>query len=193
MIKINQPIIVEGKYDKITLENIVDATIITTDGYRIFKDRQKCDLIRTMAEKTGIIVVTDSDSAGAVIRSHIKQICPKGSICNVYIPQLTGKEKRKSKPSKQGFLGVEGLDCKTITDAFARSGITDIQFDEKTVAKVTKTDLYNLKLSGCKNSSDLRADVCEHLKLPKNLSSNAFLDCVNALFEREHFLRTVKL
>ena len=124
MIKLNQAVIVEGKYDKITLENVIDTTIIVTDGFRIFKNKEKRELIRLLAERRGIIVITDSDSAGAVIRSYLKQICPEGTITNVYIPQLSGKEKRKTKPSKEGFLGVEGMTQQALVDALARSGIT---------------------------------------------------------------------
>ena len=121
LIKLSQVVIVEGKYDKITLENVIDATILTTNGFRIFKDKEKRDLIRLLAERKGIIVITDSDSAGALLRSHLKQICPENTITNVYIPQLYGKEKRKSKPSKDGFLGLEGMTQELIIDALARS------------------------------------------------------------------------
>lgn len=192
MIKLNQAIVVEGKYDKITLQNIVDATIIATDGYHIFKDRNKRDLIRILAEKNGIIVITDSDSAGAMIRSYLKQICPENTVCNVYVPQLKGKEKRKSKPSKQGFLGVEGLDKQTILNAIERSGVTGVKEQETSSRKVTKTDLFALKLSGCENSAALRASVCRYLNLPSGMSSNAFLDCINAIYDYENFFEAVK-
>ncbi len=193
MIKLKQAVIVEGKYDKITLENIVDATIIATDGFRIFKNTEKRDLIRLLAQKRGIIVITDSDTAGGVIRSHLKQICPEGTITNVYVPQLKGKEKRKSTPSKQGFLGVEGLDKQTIIDALTRSGITGDESTQKTKKQITKTDLFTLGLSGGENSAVKRYQLEQYLKLPTAMSGNAFLDCVNAVFEYDEFITAVKL
>lgn len=193
MIKLNQAVIVEGKYDKITLENVIDATIIATDGFRIFKNKEKRGLIRLLAQRRGIIVITDSDSAGAVIRSHLKQICPDGTIINVYIPQLRGKEKRKTKPSKEGFLGVEGMTQKTLVDALARSGITGEETVIKSDKKINKTTLFSLGLSGGENSSYLRQELAEHINLPKGMSANAFLDCVNAVFEYDEFVKAVDL
>lgn len=193
LIKLKQAVIVEGKYDKITLENVIDATIITTNGFRIFKDKEKCALIRLFAQKSGIIVITDSDSAGAVIRSHLKQICPEGTITNVYIPQLLGKEKRKTKPSKEGFLGVEGMTQQALEHALLRSGITGEQTTQKREKQITKTHLFTLGLSGGKNSSLLRYKLSKHLNLPQGLSANAFLDCINAIYEYNEFIETVKL
>ncbi len=193
MIKLKQAVIVEGKYDKITLENIVDATIIATDGFRIFKNDEKRNLIRLLAQKHGIIVITDSDSAGGVIRSHLKQICPDGTITNVYVPQLKGKEKRKTTPSKQGLLGVEGLDKQIIIDALARSGITGDESTGKHAKQITKTDLFTLGFSGSKNSAVKREQFAQRFKIPTKMSCNAFLDCINAVFEYEEFFTAVKL
>lgn len=192
MIKLNQAVIVEGKYDKITLENIIDATIIATNGFRIFKDPEKRALIRLLAERRGIIVITDSDSAGAVIRSHLKQICPQGSITNVYIPQLLGKEKRKDRPSKEGLLGVEGLPRETILTALERSGILGESVKEKSNKAISKTLLYKYGLSGRENSSYLRDDLAEYLKLPKGMSANSFIDCLNAVLNIEDFIKAVE-
>ena len=114
MIKITQPIIVEGKYDKITLCNVVDTLIIATNGFSIFKDKEKCELIRTLAKRDGVIVMTDSDSAGNLIRSHIKNIVNGGKIINVYLPMIKGKEKRKTSYSKEGLLGVEGMSLRKV-------------------------------------------------------------------------------
>ena len=189
MIKLNQAVIVEGKYDKITLENIIDATIISTNGFSIFKDAEKRTLIRLLAEKCGLIVITDSDSAGAIIRSHLKQICPEDSIINVYIPQLAGKEKRKHKRSKEGFLGVEGMTQEILLKAFKRSGVTGENIEKRTDKKITKTLLFELGLSGGNNSSFLRDNLAEHLQLPKGMSANAFLDCLNAVFEYDEFTK----
>lgn len=192
LIKVRQAIIVEGKYDKITLENVVDATIITTDGFGIFKNSEKCALIRTLAEKHGIIVLTDSDSAGAMIRAHLKQICPAGSITNVYVPQLSGKERRKNKAGKQGLLGVEGMSREILLEAFARSGVhtDEIESDRR---RVTKGDLYALGLSGGENSASARNSLARVLALPTGISANALLDAVNAVYSYEEFLKAVDL
>ncbi len=192
MIKLKQAVIVEGKYDKITLENIIDATIITTDGYRIFKNKEKRDFIRLLAKRNGIIVMTDSDSAGGVIRSYLKQICPENTITNVYVPQLCGKEKRKDKPSKQGFLGVEGLSSQIIIEALTKSGITGDDIFGKRDRKITKTDLFKLGLSGKKSSAALRESLARYLNLPTKISANAFLDAVNAVMEYDEFFKAVE-
>lgn len=191
LIKLQCPIIVEGKYDKITLSNIVDTLIITTDGFSIFKNKEKRELIRTLAKKHGVIVLTDSDSAGRMIRSHIKQICPDGKIINVYIPKIEGKEKRKSAASSEGFLGVEGMTTEIIIDALRKSGVTSENIAKKT-EKITKTDLYLLGLNGKENSSHLRDAVCNFLDIPTGFTANAFLDVVNTLFERQEFIEGVK-
>lgn len=193
MIKLTQAVIVEGKYDKITLENIIDATILTTNGFSIFKDHEKRELIRLLAKKRGLIVITDSDSAGALIRSHLKQICPENSITNVYIPQLQGKEKRKNKRSKEGLLGVEGMTQDIILNALKRSGITGKEVLKRQDKKITKTVLFELGLSGGNNSSFLRDDLAEYLELPKGISANAFLDCINAIYNYDDFIKAVEL
>lgn len=192
LIKIKEAVIVEGKYDKITLSNIIDTLIISTDGFRIFKDREKRELIKTLSLKDGIIVMTDSDSAGRMIRSHIKQICPDGKIINVYIPQIIGKEKRKEKASKEGFLGVEGMTQQVIEEALKKSGVMADKTDSP-CEKITSLDLYNLGLSGSSNSASLRQKVCENLGLPTGFRGNAFLDLINTLFIRDEFIERVKL
>lgn len=190
MIKLNIPIIVEGKYDKITLENIIDAPIFKTDGFGIFKNAEKRGLIRQLAEKNGIIVMTDSDSAGNLIRSHLKGIVGEEKIINVYIPQIEGKEKRKSVSSKEGYLGVEGMTEETVLTALEKSGVfahTGI----KTKEKITKQQLFALGLSGNQNAKQKREEAAEKLGLPKGLSSNAFLDALNALYTYEEFFKAV--
>lgn len=191
MIKLKQPIIVEGKYDKITLENIVDTLIITTDGFGIFKNREKCEMLRTLAQKNGIIVMTDSDSAGNMIRAYIKKILGDCEIINVYAPCLSGKEKRKSKQSKEGLLGVEGMSAEVITEALKRSGIVgkEIIKKEKTI---TKTDFYLAGLSGAEASSQKRKQLLKYLDLPESLSSNAMLDVINTLFTYDEFIEEVE-
>ncbi len=193
MLRLSQAVVVEGKYDKITLENILDATIIPTNGFGIFKDKSKCMLLQRIAKKCGIIVMTDSDSAGALIRSHLKQICPENTITNVYIPQLKGKEKRKDRPSKQGFLGVEGMTTEIIVSALQRSGIVGCDTTTEKKRVINKTDFYVLGLSGVDDCSARRDRLARYLDLPLGMSSNAFLDAVNAVFSYDEFIEAVNL
>lgn len=183
MIRLEQAVIVEGKYDKIKLSSIIDAVIITTNGFNIFKDTEKLELIRYYAEKTGIIIMTDSDSAGFTIRNHIKGAVRKGTIINVYIPDIMGKEKRKIKPSAEGKLGVEGVEKKIILEALEKAGVTASAAVKR--KKITKTDLFTLGLSGGKNSSDLRKKLLEYLKLPSLLSPNSMLEVINTMLSLE--------
>ena len=182
-IKLTQAIICEGKYDKNKLSNIFDATILTTEGFGIFKDDEKRDLVKRLSETVGIIIVTDSDSAGFVIRNHIKSFCDNEKITNVYIPELKGREKRKTEESKEGLLGVEGISDDIIISAFERAGVLGERKESN--KSITKTDLYNLSLVGSENSSFLRERLYESLNLPKKLSPNAFLEVANSLFSLE--------
>ena len=186
MIKLTQPVIVEGKYDKITLENVIDALIITTNGFRIFRDKEKCKLIRTLAKKYGVIVITDSDNAGNQIRAYIKKIVGNSRIINVYVPQLKGKEKRKAQPSAQGFLGVEGMTREIIEAALKKSGVTGKSVQQNP-QRITKTDLFERGLSGRENSSQRRTELLKRLQLPENLSPNAMLDILNTILTYEEF------
>lgn len=183
MIKLEQAVIVEGKYDKIKLSSIIDAVIIQTNGFSIFKDKEKLELIRYYAEKTGIIIMTDSDSAGFLIRSHIKGAVKNGKVINVYIPDIMGKEKRKLKPSAEGKLGVEGVEKKVILEALQKAGVTASTSPDK--EKITKTDLFSLGLSGGKNSSEKRKALLEYLKLPSLLSPNNMLEVLNTMLTLE--------
>lgn len=191
MIKLDIPVIVEGKYDKITLENVIDALIIPTNGFGIFNDPEKCRLIRRLAAEKGVIIMTDSDSAGAFIRSRLKGIIGEAKIINVYVPCLKGKEKRKSAPSKEGLLGVEGITKEQLLKALQRSGVF-LTEDTKEPLPITKTDLYEAGLSGRADSAAARKDLLEFLELPQNLSPNAMLDIINTLFNREDFTEVVK-
>lgn len=190
MIKLKSLVIVEGKYDKITLENIIDATIVTTNGFGIYKNESRRRLIKRLCEKNGVVIITDSDSAGAQIRSHIKSFCNTEKIVNVYLPQIKGKEKRKRQPSKQGFLGLEGMDKNTVIKALERSGIFTGETDNK--EKISKSDLYFVGLCGGENSRLLRNDFSKFAGLPEGLSSNSFFDALNSIFTREEFLTEVK-
>lgn len=186
MLRIKQAIIVEGRYDKITLENVVDALIIPTNGFGIFSDKEKCALIRTLAKRQGIIVMTDSDKAGSVIRSYLKNIVGDGEIINVYLPQLKGKERRKQRSSKEGLLGLEGMSADTIEQALSRFNITGEMVLCKR-DKITKTQLFCYGLSGGENSAKKRESLLHYLGLPEYLSANKLLDIINTLYEKQEF------
>lgn len=191
MIKLNKPVIVEGKYDKITLENVIDALIIPTDGFAIFKNKEKCDMIRTLAKRFGIIVLTDSDSAGNLIRAHIKNIVGDCEITNVYIPRISGKEKRKVTAGKEGILGVEGMTVEIIEEALKKSGVTAEKSIEKT-KKITKNDMFIAGLSGKADSSIKRKELLKRLGLPENLSPNAMLDILNTVLSYDEFTEVTR-
>lgn len=190
MIKVNEAIIVEGKYDKIKLCSVVDAVIIVTDGFGIFRDSEKLGLIRYYAEKTGIIILTDSDSAGRKIRGYIKGAIKTGSVRNVYIPDVFGKEKRKVKPSAEGKLGVEGIDVKTLLEAFEKAGVT--ASERTSVPDITKVTLFELGLSGGNNSSELRKRLQKKLGLPSLLSAGALLEVLNTMMTAEELKEKVR-
>ncbi len=190
LIKLDIPIIVEGKYDKITLENVVDALIIPTDGFGIFKNKEKCDLIRKLAEPKGIIVMTDSDSAGGVIRSYLKKIIDDLPIINVYVPELKGKERRKAKPSKEGTLGVEGMTPEIIEKALKKSGVFEHTTEAK--LKITKNDLFVLGFSGGDGAKQKRKSLLKFLELPESLSPSAMLDVINNMFTLEELKKRVE-
>ena len=176
MIKIEQAIIVEGKYDKIKVSSFIDAVIIVTNGFGIFTDREKLELIRFYAMKTGIVILTDSDKAGFAIRNHIKGTVRNGKIYNVYIPDIMGKE---------GKLGVEGVEKNIILKAFEKAGILTSECEKDDTQKITKTDLYLMGLSGGKNSAVLRKRLLEYLKLPSLLTANSMLEVLNTMMDRE--------
>lgn len=187
MIKINEAIIVEGKYDKIKLSSIVDAVIIITNGFGIFKDTEKLELIRYYAKKTGIIILTDSDSAGRKIRGYIKGAVGDGRIINIYIPDVFGKEKRKTKPSAEGKLGVEGIDPKILLEAFEKTGITASERTE--TSDITKVTLYELGLSGKPNSRELRSALQAKLGLPHQLSAGALIEVLCTMMDSAELTR----
>lgn len=192
MIKINEAIIVEGKYDKIKLSSMVDAVIIITNGFGIFKDREKLELIRYYAEKTGIIILTDSDSAGLKIRNYIKGAVKTGSIRNIFIPDIFGKEKRKEKPSAEGKLGVEGISVKLLEEAFAKAGV--ISLNEERPHDITNLTLYELGLSGGQSSRELRLRLQRSLGLPQLMSASALIEVLNTMMSADELAeRTEKI
>lgn len=189
MIYLKEAVIVEGKYDKIKLKNFISAEIITTDGFRIFKDRQKTEMIRRIAEKRGIIILTDSDAAGFVIRGHLNGIIDQKYIKNVFVPEIKGKERRKAVASSAGLLGVEGLSEQIISDALKRAGIGENTEDRQSIVpKITKADLFAAGLSGGEGSRFKREQLLKKLKLPTGMSSAQMLTALNSLYTEEEFL-----
>lgn len=188
MLHLEQAVIVEGKYDKIKLNSIIDGVIITTNGFSVIKDKEKIELIRYFAKKKGIIILTDSDSAGFKIRNYIKGAVKDGKITNVYIPDIFGKEKRKTAPSKEGKLGVEGIDKEILLKAFEKAGILSSETSENR-DPITKIDLYEAGLTGGKNSSEKRKAVLKRLDMPQLLTTNSMLEILNTMMSREEFLR----
>lgn len=183
MIKLGPVILVEGKYDKIKLGQIFDGTILTTDGFGIFKQKDKLDLLRRLAETRGLLVFTDSDGAGLVIRNYLKGAIPEGKIFHAYIPDLYGKEKRKAKSSKEGKLGVEGVPDDIIVKAVEQSGAMTGGLPAS--GGIAKVDLFELGLSGGAGSAQKRKALLKELRLPENLSPNALLDVLNCITDLE--------
>jgi len=185
MVKIKEAIVVEGRYDKNTLSQIVDAPILETSGFGIFKDKKQMALLRQVAEKRGLIVFTDSDGAGFVIRNHVKSAIPAKYLKHAYIPDIMGKEKRKAAPGKEGKLGVEGMTPDVILEALRRAGAT-INGEEGTAPhQITKQDLMDLGLSGSADASQKRLALLKKLDLPEHLSPNAMLQALNLLLTLE--------
>lgn len=185
MIKIQEAIIVEGIYDKMKLEQFVDGVIFPTNGFAVFRDKAKMELIRQLAQKRGIIILTDSDRAGFRIRSYIQSCVPKEQIKHAYIPEILGKEKRKPVPGKEGLLGVEGVAEEILLRALQSAGCRTIS--KENGRTITKQDLYRDGLTGKPDSSILRARLLKELNLPTRMSSNAMLDILNALFIYEEY------
>ena len=181
MMKVGPVILVEGKYDKIKLSQIFDATILTTDGFGIFKQKDKLALLRRLAETRGLLIFTDPDGAGFVIRNYLKGAVPKEKLFHAYIPDLYGKEKRKAKGSKEGKLGVEGVPDDVIIRAVEASGALQGSVPAKN--GITKADLYELGLSGSAGSTQRRLRLLKELQLPQQLSSNALLDVLNCIID----------
>ena len=192
MIKLKQAVIVEGKYDKAKLSSLVDATIVTTDGFDVFRDREKLAYIRALAEKNGVIILTDSDAAGFRIRAHIAGAVDPEKITHVYIPDIFGKERRKTQPSAEGKLGVEGMPAGVLLDALRRAGVAvegqDAPAPAKRAAPVTKAELVEGGLSGGPDSAGRRRRVLAALGLPARMNANAMLSAINALYTRGEFL-----
>ena len=182
MVKIKEAIVVEGRYDKNTLSQIVDSPILETSGFGIFKDKEQMALLRKVAQSRGLIVFTDSDGAGFVIRNHIKSAIEPRYLKHAYIPDIYGKEKRKVAPGKEGKLGVEGMTPEVILNALKRSGAEMVDVDAATKGGITKQDLCALGLSGGKDSAEKRKNLLAKLELPEHMSANALLQALNIFY-----------
>lgn len=189
MVKIRQAIVVEGKYDQNTLLQLVDATIFQTRGFGVMHDKALLELLRKAAKTTGLIIFTDSDGAGFVIRNFLKGALPKEGVLHAYIPDIPGKEKRKRAPGKEGLLGVEGMTKEILLSALENAG-ADLggEAEKRPGDTITKFDLYTAGLSGRPDSAAKRAAFLEKLRFPAHMSANALLDALNLLYTREEFL-----
>ena len=192
VIKINEAVIVEGKYDKIKLSGILDTIIIETDGFAIFKNKEKQKMIRFLAEKRGLVILTDSDSAGFKIRSFIKGITKCENVKNVYIPDVYGKEKRKTEFSKEGKLGVEGMKAQVIIDGLKKAGVICDENDRKTSREITHTDFFEDGISGGENSSRTRKALARELELPERISSSSLLKIINSYMTYEEYKNSIE-
>ena len=182
MIKLKETIVVEGKYDKIRLSSLFDANIIDVNGFNIFKNKEKIELLKRIADNTGIIILTDSDSSGFKIRNYLKNCLSGKNIYHVYIPDISGKEKRKEKPSSEGLLGVEGIENEVLLEAFKKSGVLEVKNDEDfKIKKITKLDLYKTGLYGKENSKEKRIEFLKKNNLPSKISPNSLVDILNGL------------
>ncbi len=186
-LKISFPIIVEGKYDKIKIDSIADATVITTEGFGVFKSHEKLALIQAMAKKSKIILLTDSDGAGNLIRSHIIGAIPKERIISLYTPQIKGRERRKEQASKDGYLGVEGTDARLLRELL--SPFADGSSSQNTARQITKADFFEHGLSGSPDSTRRRDLLAKKFSLPSGMTSNALLCALNAICTYEDFER----
>lgn len=191
MIRVKEAIVVEGRYDKNTLSQVVDGVILETSGFGVFKDREKLALLRRLAEKRGLIILTDADGAGFVIRSYLKGAIPREQVKHAYIPDLYGKERRKRAPGREGKLGVEGMRPQVLEAALRRAGATILDEPPRPEepGRLTKADLFALGLTGGANSAARRRELCWALELPEHLSANALLDVLDALCTREELER----
>lgn len=184
---VKEVIVVEGRYDKNTISQVVDAAVVTLGGFAVFNDKEKLAFLRRLAEKQGLIVLTDSDGAGFVIRNYLKGALPKDRVKQAYIPDVQGKERRKRKGGKEGKLGVEGMRPEVLLEALRRAGAT---FEDEPAAEehrdaLTKADLFALGLSGGEGSAEKRRRLLKRLDLPEHLTANGLLEALNLLFGRE--------
>lgn len=191
MIKIEQAIIVEGKYDKIKLSSVIDGLIIETNGFSVFKDKEKQKLIRRLAEEKGILIMTDSDSAGFKIRNFLGGSIPQDRIYHAYIPDIFGKEKRKTQYSKEGKLGVEGVPTQVIVDALEKAGVMYQSNDREKTREITNIDLYEYGLSGTSGCKQRKEKLLKYLDLPVRLSTSSFVKLLNTFMTYDDFIKSI--
>lgn len=185
MLKIKEVVVVEGRYDKIKLSGILDAIIIETNGFGIYKDKEKIAFIRRLAEERGVIILTDSDHSGFQIRNYVSSGIPEEKIKHIYIPDIYGKEKRKEKPSKEGKLGVEGMSSALLLDLFSKA---DVEVSERNIENpITGYDLFELGIAGKPNAKEKKAKFLRMLDLPEFLSTNSLLSYLNSTMTKEEF------
>ena len=189
MVKIKEAIVVEGKYDKNTLLQVVDTAVFQTDGFGVMNNRELLGLLRRIARTRGLIILTDSDGAGFVIRNYLKGALPKDGVRHAYIPDILGKEKRKQTPGKEGKLGVEGMKPEVLLEALYRAGATVESAEAPRREPITKADLYELGLNGTAGSRENRLALLKRLQLPEHMSANALLEVLNVLYDRPGFLK----
>ena len=193
MLKLKEAIVVEGRYDKNTLSQLVDTLILTTEGFQVFKQKDKAQLLRRVAAKRGLIVLTDSDGAGFLIRNHLKGLLPPGQVKHCYIPDVYGKERRKRSPGKEGKLGVEGMSPQVLEAALRRCGATILgESPARSAGELKPLDLYEAGLSGWEHSAQLRRAFLKTHNLPEHLSTKALLQVLNTLMTREEFYHSVQ-
>ena len=191
MVRIKEAILVEGRYDKNTLAQLVDAPILETNGFGIFKDKKQMALLRQIAEKRGLIVFTDADGAGFVIRNHVKSAIPGKYLKHAYTPDIFGKERRKDKAGKEGKLGVEGMKPEIILEALRKAGATIEGQDVPQSRSITKQDMMDLGLSGGADASAKRLALLKKLNLPEHMSANALLQALNLLYSLEELQKLI--
>lgn len=188
LFKIQQAIVVEGKYDKIRLSNLVDTTIVTVDGFRIYKDREQLELLRLLADRQGLVILTDSDAAGFQIRRYLSSALDRSKVIHAYIPDVYGKERRKEHPGKEGKLGVEGMNDQILRQVLERAGVLCCQsVPQPPRRQITKTDLFLDGFSGGEESRRKRQALLQRLRLPERLSANGLLTVLNAAMTYEDY------
>ena len=193
MLHLRQAIVVEGKYDKIRLESLVDAPILVTNGFQIYKDKEKAALLRTLGRQKGLLVLTDSDHAGFQLRGYIRSIAKDADIKQVYIPQIKGKERRKQKPGKENLLGVEGIDAQTLYTLLQNAGVSvEKEAAGENARRITKLDFFEDGLSGGADAANRRALLLKRLGLPSYLTANALLEVINSMMTYEEYQTFIK-
>ena len=190
-LKIPYPVIVEGRYDKLRLENVIEAHIIPTDGFGIFKKEEKASMMRALAKKTPLILLTDSDGAGKLIRSHLTSVLPKERLIQLYVPRIEGKEKRKTQVSAEGILGVEGMENELLRQIFEPYANADAVAARMAENPLSKTDLYEDGLTGGEGSAQKRDALCMRLGLPVGMTPNALLAALRVLCTYEEYCSLV--